>query len=74
MLERIRRNAAYKMVQFQGDLTKGTLTGGVNLLGTAIQGKYIISGDTIYVTVWTKPEDYSWAQVDAMFREFIESA
>ncbi len=71
--ERIKQKAAYKMVRFQGDLTKGTLSGGVNLLGTAIQGKYLIVGDRIFVTVWTKPELVSWPEVDAMLREFIES-
>ena len=70
-LDDIKRKAAYKMMQFQGDNTRGTFSGGIHLLGTAIEGKYTISGDTIFMNVWKKPNQFSWEQVDEMLRELI---
>ncbi len=75
-LELIKRKAAQKLVYFVGDLKKGTFSGGLKLplLGDmTVKGSYKTEGDKITVTVSKKPSSYSWPQVDAMLRGFIES-
>lgn len=61
---------------FVGDLQRGTFSGGLSLplLGDmTVGGSYRIAGDKITVTVSKKPSSYTWSQVDAMLRGFIES-
>lgn len=75
-LATIRQKAAQKFVTFIGDLQKGTFSGGLSLplLGDmTVRGSYKIVGDKIIVTVSKKPSSYTWSQVDAMLRGFIES-
>jgi len=72
----IKQKAAQKFVTFVGDLQKGTFSGGLSppLLGDmTVRGSYRIVGDKITVTVSKKPSSYTWSQVDAMLRGFIES-
>ena len=75
-LELIKQKAAQKFVYFVGDLKKGTFSGGLKLplLGDmTVKGSYKIDGDKITVAVSKKPSSYTWAKVDSMLREFIES-
>jgi hypothetical protein len=72
----IKQRAAQKFITFVGDLQKGTFSGGLSLplIGDmTVRGSYKIVGDTITVTVTKKPNSYTWSQVDAMLRGFIES-
>lgn len=70
----IRSAAARNMVYFQGDLKRGTFSGGISLLGVdmKIKGSYRVEGDTILVTVSKKPSTMSWEQVETRLRGFVE--
>ncbi len=73
-LARIKTAAAKNMVHFQGDLKRGTFSGGVSLFGLdmTIKGSYQVEGDRIVVTVLKKPPTMSWEQVEARLRGFVE--
>lgn len=74
-LATIKRKAAQKSVTFVGDLSEGTFSGDMPLpiIGDmTVRGRYRINGDQIIVTVYDKPESYSWDKVDVMLRDFIE--
>ena len=75
-LEVIKRKALEKSVIFEGDLKRGTFSGGVQLplIGDQrIKGSYRIDGDIITVTVSKKPKMYNWGQIDSMLKGFMES-
>jgi len=74
-LARIKAAAAKNMVYFQGDLKRGTFSGGISLFGfdMTINGSYRVEGEKIVVTVSKKPSTMSWDQVESKLKGFVES-
>ena len=71
-LEQIKAAAARSSVFFSGDLRGGRFQGGMSALGLGVTGTYRIVGDKITVTVDEKPSIYSWEEIGAKLRGFVE--
>ena len=74
-LARIKTAAAKNMVYFQGDIKRGTFSGGISVFGfdMTIKGSYRVEGEKIVITVSRKPSTMSWDQVESKLKGFVES-
>ena len=66
LLERARKAAADNGAQVTGDTNKGTFS------GRGVEGSYIVSGNTINVTVDKKPLVIPWPLVESQLKQFFQ--
>jgi hypothetical protein len=71
-LDQIRSVAARVGVISHGGLKEGWFSGGVPGTGLDTRGIYRIVGDRITIIFDEKPYLYTWEQMEAMLRGFIE--
>jgi hypothetical protein len=70
--ERLEAKAIRKGISFHGDFHSGWLSGGVPGTQLNIKGTYEITRGEIAITIEKKPLLYSWGQVEALLRGFVE--
>ncbi len=66
LLERARKAAADNGAQVTGDTNKGTFS------GRGVEGSYIVSGNTVNVTVDKKPLVIPWPLVESQLKQFFQ--
>jgi len=66
LLERAQQAAVKNGVQFNGDKEKGSFA------GRGVEGSYVVSGNTVSVTVDKKPMIAPWSLVETQLKQFFQ--